>query len=149
MDWVSRIGNDRVVMILCALLGIARGTAYILQPALTDIAGHYLLLDRYVPMEIYGTLWYTASIAAIVGIFSKRLVPLVYGVYIGLFVLWTLIFLAAWVLGLSPTGFSSVATYLMMTVLTYLVARVPDIEPEVIQLPEEDYPPYAGGDSNA
>ena len=118
MDWVSRIGNDRVVMILCALLGIARGTAYILQPALTDIAGHYLLLDRYVPMEIYGTLWYTASIAAIVGIFSKRLVPLVYGVYIGLFVLWTLIFLAAWVLGLSPIGFSSVATYLMMTVLT-------------------------------
>lgn len=147
MDWLSRIGNDRVVMILCAFMGITRGTAYTFQPGLTDISGHYALLDQYVPVEVYGALWYCAGVAAFVGIFKRTLVPAIYGVYIGLVALWTLVFLASWVTGVSPTGFSSVATYATITGLLYLVARAPDIEPEITYMSDEDLHRHERGGS--
>lgn len=127
MAIVKHLGNDRVVMIVCFLIGMARGTNYSFQPGNSDLVGHMILLDDYVPVWTFGALWYVAGLLALAGLFLRALRPWVYGLFIGLASLSALTFVASWLIGFSPSGFVSAMSYGGKAVFLYLLGRTPSI----------------------
>lgn len=134
MRILERLGNDRVVMIIGVAIGIARGTNYTFLPGISDLSGHLLLLDDYIPVWTLGAVWYLAGLLSLCAIFIKRLLPLAYGILIGLAALSAIVFLASWVLGFSPAGFVSFASYAAKVVLIYLLARTPSYDEQTSRL---------------
>lgn len=134
MDLLQRLGNDRVVMILGVLIGLARGTNYVFLPGISDLTGHLILVNGYVPVWALGALWYFAGAFSLLALFWKRLVPLAYGVLITLATMSALLFLASWIFGFSPGGFTSAASYVAKATLLYIVARTPQVGEDVQEI---------------
>lgn len=134
MRVLERLGNDRVVMIIGVAIGIARGTNYTFLPGISDLSGHLLLLDDYIPVWSLGAVWYFAGLLSLCAIFIKRLRPHAYGMLIGLAALSAITFLASWILGFSPSGFVSFASYSAKVVMIYLLARTPSYDEQTIRL---------------
>lgn len=148
MRIIERLGADRVVMILCAAVGMARGTMYTFLPGASDLSGHMILLDDYIPVLAYGLIWYLCGFVAMAGLFIRKVVPVVYGMFIGLSTLWTVVFLASWIVGFSPNGFVSSVSYAGKAIMLYLLARNPHIEPSVVSLTDEELEKYTNGGEN-
>ena len=134
MRVLERLGNDRVVMIIGVAIGIARGTNYTFLPGISDLSGHLLLLDDYIPVWSLGAVWYLAGLLSLCAIFIERLRPLAYGILIGLAALSAIVFLASWILGFSPSGFVSFASYAAKVVMIYLLARTPSYDEQTTRL---------------
>lgn len=146
MRILERMGNDRVVMILGVLIGLARGTNYIFLPGQSDLTGHLLVVNGYMPVWSLGLVWYVAGILSLCALFVRRLLPLAYGVLIGMASLSALLFFSSWILGYSPSGFVSTVSYIAKAVMIYLLARTPQydarahslIESEIAEARDED-----------
>lgn len=138
MRILERMGNDRVVMILGALMGLARGTNYIFLPGQSDLTGHLLVVNGYIPVWSLGLVWYVAGTLSLCALFTRRLLPLAYGVLISLATLSALLFFSSWVLGYSPSGFVSTASYIAKAVTIYLLARTPQYDARAHSLIESE-----------